>query len=174
MQSDNVVLVCGLARSGTTWVAKMLDSHPDTRYVHEPDDLIEFRQYLKHAATTGRAANIRELVAALNSPKRINQSGSWPVCRKRHEGELGYRARQVNALALRLASRRLGNLRMRSLTSANDYALSTVWKSVNQLHALPGLMDTWPEMKVMLLLRHPAAVIASRKRGVALGKMAPL
>ena len=27
----------GLPRSGTTWIAKIFDSHPDVLYYHEPD-----------------------------------------------------------------------------------------------------------------------------------------
>ena len=35
--TERVVFVLGGARSGTTWLAKILDSHPDVLYRHEPD-----------------------------------------------------------------------------------------------------------------------------------------
>jgi hypothetical protein len=31
------ILVFGLPRSGTTWLGKIFDSHPETLYRHEPD-----------------------------------------------------------------------------------------------------------------------------------------
>src|ERR1700722_362792 len=32
-----ILLLMGLPRSGTTWIAKMFDSHPGTVYCHEAD-----------------------------------------------------------------------------------------------------------------------------------------
>ena len=32
-----LIFLCGMARSGTSWLGKILDSHPDTLYRHEPD-----------------------------------------------------------------------------------------------------------------------------------------
>ena len=33
------ILILGAPRSGTTWLAKIIDSHPDVLYRHEPDKL---------------------------------------------------------------------------------------------------------------------------------------
>ena len=35
--SQGLTLLFGMPRSGTTWIAKIFDSHPDTLYRHEPD-----------------------------------------------------------------------------------------------------------------------------------------
>ena len=32
-----LILLFGQPRSGTTWIGKIFDSHPDTLYRHEPD-----------------------------------------------------------------------------------------------------------------------------------------
>jgi len=37
--ADRAILVSGSPRSGTTWLAKLLDSHPDVLYRHEPDEV---------------------------------------------------------------------------------------------------------------------------------------
>src|SRR5690348_17293271 len=34
------ILVLGAPRSGTTWLAKIIDSHPDVLYRHEPDETL--------------------------------------------------------------------------------------------------------------------------------------
>ena len=34
------ILIVGAPRSGTTWLAKILDSHPDVLYRHEPDEVV--------------------------------------------------------------------------------------------------------------------------------------
>lgn len=36
----SVILVVGTPRSGTTWLAKIIDSHPDVLYRHEPDETL--------------------------------------------------------------------------------------------------------------------------------------
>lgn len=35
--TERIVLILGAPRSGTSWLAKMFDSHPDVLYRHEPD-----------------------------------------------------------------------------------------------------------------------------------------
>src|SRR5271154_2625415 len=34
------ILIIGYARSGTSWLGKIFDSHPDVMYLHEPDKLL--------------------------------------------------------------------------------------------------------------------------------------
>jgi hypothetical protein len=38
--AERTILVLGSPRSGTTWLAKLLDSHPDVLYRHEPDEVL--------------------------------------------------------------------------------------------------------------------------------------
>jgi hypothetical protein len=37
--AESAILILGSPRSGTTWLAKIFDSHPDILYRHEPDEL---------------------------------------------------------------------------------------------------------------------------------------
>ena len=37
LMDNSLILLMGLPRSGTTWIAKMFDSHPRTVYLHEAD-----------------------------------------------------------------------------------------------------------------------------------------
>ena len=40
MAPRDPVFIVGTARSGTTFLAKLLDSHPDVLYRHEPDSVL--------------------------------------------------------------------------------------------------------------------------------------
>lgn len=35
--NNKILLIFGIPRSGTTWLGKLFDSHPDIVYLHEPD-----------------------------------------------------------------------------------------------------------------------------------------
>ena len=37
---ERIILILAAPRSGTTWLAKIFDSHPDVLYRHEPDTVL--------------------------------------------------------------------------------------------------------------------------------------
>ncbi len=41
MVARRIIFIIGFGRSGTTFLAKLLDSHPDVLYRHEPDSVLE-------------------------------------------------------------------------------------------------------------------------------------
>ena len=47
------ILILGSQRSGTTWLAKIVDSHPDVLYRHEPDETILSPSPMTPAALPG-------------------------------------------------------------------------------------------------------------------------
>jgi hypothetical protein len=177
---EQCALVLGLARSGTTWVAKVLDSHPDVTYVHEPDVLPGFTAMLPTPAAHGNADAAREaaLYRALRHMDRVNQAGSWPVFRKRGEPLVRHACRQAAVFATRGASRRFGNMRLRGPARApgdvGDGSGLLLWKSVQLLGRVAHLAESMPRLRIVCVIRHPCAVIASRRRGVRQREMAPL
>ncbi len=40
---NKLLLLFRMSRSGTTWLGKILDSHPDVLYIHEPDSEIKIK-----------------------------------------------------------------------------------------------------------------------------------
>ncbi len=83
--SERIILILGAPRSGTSWLAKIFDSHPDVLYRHEP-------RYapLRTLASPGRA--LPEQVATVQGPSRslhrqlieiatLKSAGSLPIFR---------------------------------------------------------------------------------------------
>src|SRR5580692_5237881 len=72
--ADRVILILGSPRSGTTWLAKIFDSHPDILYRHEPDELTLPEPGLDPAEQVRQWLRQRGLRAAA---KRPDFSKSW-------------------------------------------------------------------------------------------------
>ena len=89
--SSPQILVVGLARSGTTWLAKMLDSHPATLYRHEPDYAPIF-PVMPFIVDPGRAdqyqSDLLAFAYTLRGLDRVRQSGPPPFFPKNAEGHL--------------------------------------------------------------------------------------
>jgi len=83
------ILIFGLPHSGTTWIGKLFDSHPDTLYRHEPDSVyrlaiplfpdkseaLRYQQELeKHVATLPGMRSAKLRVSSRWFPKTIIQS----------------------------------------------------------------------------------------------------
>jgi len=167
-----------LARSGTTWLAKILDSHPATLYRHEPDRPPIFPT-LPILADRDQADRYRAALAefshALPSLERVGTSGTLPVFRKKEEGVFRFQCRRVTTSVTRLASKRLGNIRVpRAFQLTNADNLRVVWKSVWSVGRLGCLVQALQPIQVIFLIRHPCGVIFSRRRGVEQRKMAPV
>src|ERR1700760_3806926 len=91
LPGDRVILILGAPRSGTSWLAKIIDSHPDVLYRHEPDtvlrnevlpwmcgpdDIVKYR---------GEAESyLRQLIDVAT----LKSAGSLPIFRKRYQGAL--------------------------------------------------------------------------------------
>lgn len=170
-------LVTGLARSGTTWLAKILDSHPDTRYLHEPDSIPAFHGF-PPAGIGSESIQYAELInltlGELETANRINSSGSWPVFRKRGESRLAFRQRQLTVFGLRLAAKKVGNFRMPNIAVHRNPEAALVWKSVLAVGHIRALASRRSPLRMILILRHPGGIIESRERGASLGVMARL
>ena len=54
----SLILVVGAPRSGTTWLAKIIDSHPDVLYRHEPDETLPGPATLTGGCVAGAAGRL--------------------------------------------------------------------------------------------------------------------
>lgn len=178
--SDNMtpILVIGLARSGTTWLGKIFDSHPETLYRHEPDTTELFRRLPllmtpsdgdKHRADLGR------FLDSLRDHPRIRASGTWPVFRKSREGVMSFWSRKLGILGLQAIAQRKGNVRIPNwLIRYSPETCRVVWKSVWSVGRVSMLHQAIANLNVVMLVRHPCGIIDSRQRGLQRGKISPV
>ena len=171
------VIVAGLPRSGTTWLAKILDSHPQTLYQHEPDIpptfpsmplLVVPEQYEAFSAA------IKYFASGLNELGRVRTSATLPVFKKNNESIFNLLGRKVVCSATKLASTRLGNIRVPQIFSPPEKeGMALVWKTVDSVGRLGLFSKSLAPVKVVLILRHPCGVINSITTGIEKGIKAP-
>ncbi|HEY7166892.1 MAG TPA: sulfotransferase [Candidatus Binatia bacterium] len=166
-----LVLLFGMPRSGTTWIAKIFDSHPETLYRHEPDragTLNRIPFYPDVKKTDLYSDHIQAFVGALWADRSLRVAGSLPVfpknyCSSRrlfmHRCAIGAaRATEAIGWNLPIPVFALGN---------NGRAPLLVWKSIESLGRLGVLTRALPESRAIVILRHPCAYIASVMAGEA-------
>jgi hypothetical protein len=168
-----LVFVFGLPRSGTTWVGKIFDSHPQTLYKHEPDTFAHLPE-LPWAPEISEANALRqrieEILRLLPDTNTSSVAGSLPVFSKAYRSGWQQSAHWLSVWAAKAGQRVFRNSVV--LPFANyPTAPCLVWKSINSLGRLGVLMRVTQHRKAIILLRHPCGVIASLKRGRAFGHL---
>src|SRR5271156_2288923 len=89
LPTERIVLLLGAPRSGTSWLAKIFDSHPDVLYRHEPDTVLRTwdlpwmcppdEVYLH---VEGARSYLRQLIDIAT----LKTAGSRPMFPKRYQG----------------------------------------------------------------------------------------
>jgi hypothetical protein len=162
------ILVFGLPRSGTTWIGKLFDSHPDTLYRHEPDSVrrLELPLYPEIERAGEYAAQIRRLAAALPRMRSPEVVGKLPLFPKNYQSAAGLGAYRASVLAAKAA----GHIWRRAPcvyrpTAGNGRNARAVWKSIESSGRLGAIMHALPHARAIYLLRHPCGRMASVRRG---------
>jgi len=178
---ENVRFIFGMPRSGTSWLAKIFDSHPDVLYRHEPDIVLrdagfptfcrfeEIESFRDHAsAYLDQLVNVRTLKAA----------GSLPLFPKRYQNPLAQYLRLVMVYRLRLAETFLPSDRWSRYIQnpglvKRQYQLTptVVIKSVSACGRARLYTEALPASRTIFIIRHPCGQVASMMRGIALGKL---
>jgi hypothetical protein len=150
------ILVVGAPRSGTTWLAKVLDSHPDTVYRHEPDEVVPaggsieanvaiwLRQ--RDARTVGKRPFFPKSWQA--APARWVRSGL--IYAGAAASSVGFPAWPIPDLGAIAQAR-------------------VVLKSVRLSTGIGEFAGAYPEGRALLILRHPCGQVASVMRGAGEG-----
>lgn len=166
---QNLILLFGMPRSGTTWLGKIFDSHPDTLYRHEPDSgglLNEIPLFAAVAKTEAYSSTVRSFVDALPSMNTSRVAGSLPIFPKNYFSTPRLMFQRAAVLATKCAESISYGLPIPCVVDGNRAkTVDTVWKSIESIGRLGVIARAVPECRAILILRHPCAYIASVLKG---------
>jgi hypothetical protein len=167
----DLVLLCGYSRSGTTWLAKVLDTMPSVYMVSEPDKRINRQLKLGNVPHCLASSDdlwvdfYKEGIEELLTRVECNLT-SIPFFRKNYLA-VGYCQYLCVAFTWQIINFFLNNFGNRSIAlptrilKRSICSVDFVWKSVNQSSNLDFLIKTFPKIKIIYLLRNPFAAICS-------------
>ena len=131
-QPPGLTIVLGMARSGTTWLGKILDSHPGTLYRHEPEKAIALEDIpviVLPEDVVRYQETIRLLAERVPREARTDVAGILPVMKKRGESRIGFQLRRTGVMVFRVLAKVSGEKNLPSmLLEPRRTALSVVWK----------------------------------------------
>ncbi|MCG6965995.1 MAG: sulfotransferase [Chromatiaceae bacterium] len=174
-------LIIGSPRSGTTWVGKLFDANPWVVYLHEPDSdawttaipgTVNREDYDRHLQT---AAEYLDRIFAVSTVKTNGGRVRFAKAYRSHLGELAFRSLFLGLRAMEQFAplqRIARNTQIPQLIAADR--LDKVYQVAKSVIAggRAGLYArARPDMRFILILRHPAGVVGSEIRGKKIGKM---
>jgi hypothetical protein len=180
LPTERIVLVLGAPRSGTSWLAKIFDSHPDVLYRHEPDSVLRAWDLpwmcTRDDVNTYRD-DARTYMRRLIDTATLKTAGSLPMFPKRFQSAPARLARVAIVHALRAADLAKASRRLTRSMHIPDFIdparlpeLHVVLKSVSSRGRARLFAEALPGAKIIFILRDPWGQVASMRRGAALGK----
>jgi hypothetical protein len=179
IDQEKLIFILGLARSGTSWLGKIFDSHPDVLYRHEPDIALRdlnIPAYCEPAVIPQHLDAMRSYVERLLDVRTVKTSGSLPIFRKHYHGRVASPIRLGYALGLRAMEQLRPFASLASRIPVPDLvdhrhrpSIRYVIKSVSALGRAGLLAAALPRSRFVLILRHPCGEVASRLRAHSLG-----
>lgn len=175
---DRLLLLLGLPRSGTSWLAATFDSHPDVLYRHEPDildralEIYESRQVedITRAHVAARAHVLR--LAALSC---VRTAGPGLTLRKSYRSAATGFIRAAGANAGRVLGRVRPAAQFMTLPDGVRPGRRPliVIKSVIRTGSAGLWAAAVPEARIIYIVRSPFGQVASMLAGERLGKLVP-
>ncbi|MBS3913929.1 MAG: sulfotransferase [Bacteroidetes bacterium] len=165
MQSpNNTLLLFGMPRSGTTWLAKMIDSHPDVIYRHEPDSEKKIPIPLITQSNERYDEIVGEYGRGILNLRTIKTCGKAPFFNKSYFNPFTASLLVGSVYLAKLAKR--VNVSIKIIEHlASDKDLCLLWKSIESVGRIETIMAGMPECKMIYIIRHPCGQIASVLNG---------
>jgi len=166
--SGNTILLFGLPRSGTTWIGKIFDSHPDTIYRHEPDSwqrLDEFMPIIPTEETEGLEKEVQAYVAKIPYMRAPKVCSKLPIFPKNYYGRAGYFYHKSGIFLNKLVTRVAPNTPVYGCPTTGNQNTYLVWKSIESLGRLKLIRQTLPNSYSIHIMRHPCGYVASILNG---------
>ena len=165
-----MLFLFGMPRSGTTWLGKIFDSHPDVLYLHEPDSEIKI-EGVPILETSNDYDEYKSIVSEYCSrildQCTIRTNGKTPFFKKSYLSGLRYFFLKINLLLAKVFEKiGLSILIWNPFKESIKLADATIaWKSIESCGRLGHLIDIMPECKAIYIIRHPCGQIASVIKG---------
>ncbi|HEY1411480.1 MAG TPA: sulfotransferase [Rhodopila sp.] len=156
------ILILGAPRSGTTWLAKIIDSHPDVIYRHEPDETLP-------APPSLEAAALPPLLGRWIADRGPRAVSFKPFFRKSFQPAWASSVRLAIATAVKAAGRLPPPVEWLARVPIPDFAAHPApriaIKSVRWAEGAAVLARSLPESRTIFILRHPCGQVASLMHG---------
>lgn len=169
-----MILVFGMPRSGTSWIGKIFDSHPDTLYRHEPDSSCKSRNIPITPALESLddlRPDLEEYIRAILALRSASVSAKLPILAKSYYPAPIYLLRKYSAIGARIWSRYLHEIQVPEFIAASERKrIRLVWKSIESIGRLGLIVRILEDCRALLIIRHPCGQIASVLRGEAGGQ----
>ena len=166
-----LILLFGMPRSGTTWLGKIFDSHPDTLYRHEPDSKGTLNQIPLFPIVSDKEKYrlfLEKYIQNLPAIQDEKVSASLPIFPKSYYKPYQLVLRKTLIFGIKVTSRIFGSLPVPNIVNiARNRQISIVWKSIESLGRLGVLCQLFPEIRTIIILRHPCGYVSSVFRGEA-------
>lgn len=163
------ILLFGMPRSGTTWIGKIFDSHPETLYRHEPDswgrlNFLPLMAPLDQAETY--ASSIRDFFDRLPYMNLTKVVASTPIFPKKYYSPLRYQLFRFNVFTAKALAKISGERPASSWIRSRDIPrIRVVWKSIESLGRLGVIERALQPCFGIHITRHPCGYVASVLRG---------
>lgn len=158
----NPIFIVGAPRSGTTWLAKIFDSHPDVLYRHEPD------QFLPAPATL-HETDLPPLFAAWCRDTSLRTAAKRPFFRKSWQPQPLHLARVALAYGMMAAARLPLPLPQAPRWPVPDLGdtrkARIVIKTVEWCDGIGLAARHLPDSRTVVILRRPGGQVFSVMRG---------
>jgi hypothetical protein len=156
---SNLIILMGMPRSGTSWLGRIFDSHPDTLYRHEPDSVQRIGglpMFADIAHTDQYRDIVNEFVDRLRGTWRSKVAATLPVFPKSYYSYPQLALRKFSILATKVGARVFGEMSVPEVVDLRRVPqLLPVWKSIESVGRLGVLCRILPESRAVLILRHP-------------------
>lgn len=162
------LLLFGTPRSGTSWLGKIFDSHPQTLYKHEPD---RSGCGLPFAPSPESAEQCRpmivDFVARLASTNTQHTSARLPTFRKSYRATIAQPIHEFSVLASRAAAVVGCELPVFQFADVGPPQVRVIWKSTDSMGRLGVILRNVEDCCAIRILRHPCGYISSVLKGEA-------
>jgi len=175
----------GIGRSGTSWLMKIFDHHPDLLALHEPEGPLRAelgrlkRRYRsasmedKHAARLVYHKAVRRLLFERRPLRAVRRR---PILRKAFRSRLAHMGRTFIIYsasgAARFGPRRISKaLKSFDIPHLGGNPGHILVKSVSRMNDLESYVRANPDLHIIFMIRHPCANVASILAGQAKGLM---